>query len=107
MYSTCRFIVSPDSSEEACGCNGDDNYGNYGDDDELDGGDGDDDDLDGGDGNDDDVDGGDGDDEVECWRKHCAGHSPAFNLPLHFSQHPYRPFSSSQSSSRSFFITII
>ena len=49
MYSTCRFIVSPDSSEEACGCNGDDNYGNYGDDDELDGGDGDDDYLDGGD----------------------------------------------------------
>ena len=83
MYSTCRFIVSPDSCEEACGGIGDDN-----------------------DENDDDQDGCDGDDDVECWRKHCAGHSPAFNLPLHFSQHPYRPFSSSQSSSRSLFITI-
>ena len=97
MCSTCRFIVSPDSCEEAFGDIGDDNDEN----------DGDDDDLDGGDGNGDDLDGCDGDDDVECWRKHCAGHSPAFNLPLHFSQHPYRPFPSSQSSSRSFFITII
>ena len=97
MYSTYRFIVSPDSCEEAFGDIGDDNDDN----------DGDDDDLDGGDGNGDDLDGCDGDDDVECWRKHCAGHSPAFNLPLHFSQHPYRPFSSSQSSSRSLFITIL
>ena len=87
MYSTCRFIVSPDSCEEAFGDIGDDNDEN--------------------DGDDDDLDGGDGDDDVECWRKHCFGHSPAFNLPLHFSQHPYRPFSSSQSSSRSLFITIL
>ena len=43
MYSTCRFIVSPDSCEEACGGIGDDN-----------------------DENDDDQDGCDGDDDVEC-----------------------------------------